>query len=312
MKRKLTALLPALLMGSMLLLVSCEKDSDDDGGGSSSATGSFSGDFTSGTTGEVSDWIASTATAIHNVDDETITFALVNANGDRIDVKVGNPEAGTNIFNNLSQNVTTYYKPTDGVMPTATSWSDDFADVSGGLLTIEQYDTAAMKINATCTLLWHTIVEGGSTEDADILYGLIQNGVLTDIPVTVVNDGILENDGTMAATIAGEAFSGTFVFADVTLGMNISGSDGIGKNISIILPKTAMSGVHDITDMSTSGYIVNYSEDFDSYVLETGTLDITSLNMVQGVAVGTFSGTFVPAFGGGDSIEITNGTFNVQ
>jgi hypothetical protein len=199
-------------------------------------------------------------------------------------------------------------------MPTATSWSDDNAEVSGGLMTIEQYDTVAMEIDATCTLLWHTIVEGGSTEDADILYGLIQNGVLTDIPVTKVTDDIFENDGTLTATVDGESFNATFVFADIPffgLGFDISGSNAT-RTISIDLPKTAVSGVHDLTSMSTSGYSISFSEDFDSYTLESGTLNITSLNIIQGVAVGTFSGIFSPTFGGGDNIEITNGSFNIQ
>lgn len=311
MKRKLTALFPALLLGS-LLLVSCDKDNDDDsGGGNSGATGSFSGDFTSGTTGEVTDWIASSATAVHNTDQGTITFALINSNGDRIDIKVESSGAGVNLFNNLSANVSTYNSSNDAVMPTATTWSDDFDEVNGGLFTIEEYDTLTNTIDATCTLLWHTIVEGGS--NADALYGLIQNGVLTDIPVTVVVDDIFENDGTVSATVAGEIYTGTFVNATVSLGMNIYATSPIaGQSFTINLPKTAVSGMQEITMSDPFGYAVGYVDDGTAYGLETGTIDITNLNMVQGVAIGTFSGTFTPLTGSGDDIEITNGSFNIQ
>lgn len=297
-----------LLCLSVVVLSSC--GGSDDGGPSTPAfEGTFTGQYTDATTGETSEFIAESVTAVHDTSffDSHITIKAVNAGGDVITIQLDDTAARPSpyVITPSSDNFTTYVTSTD----TATSSSNDAGSELESVVFITHSGMSDNIIEGSISVLKWVLVNPG-TED-DILYAVIQGAVFS-APITRVDGSGGLGDAQLSATIDGSAFTAISITSSVFGGgYLISGMNAAaGISITVNIPAGATTGDHDLT--TSVGYSVGYTEGASVYSGSEGNINITAINPAAGTITGTFSCTATLASNPNVSVSITNGAFSLE
>lgn len=298
------SLMGAILFSS-LLIVSCDSDDGgNDGPSNPEPQGSFTGTLTDGSTGEESEWIATSLSAEFDTLNTDLTINAENAAGAKInifingDIDIDNQTSKS--FNGQSSNVSTY---TTGSGNEFTTVRNDSAQ-SSGTLVYSNYNDSTNSLEGMGSLKWYATTD--STED-DLAY------VLQDITFELYPEqvGPTLTSASISATIDGNAFSSEFT-SSTTLagGILISGGSSSGESISLTIQSSATTG--QVSLGQSPDIQISYSDGSSSYAATSGTANITSLDLDEGTAEGTFSFTGTAIGGGSATVDVTNGTFSVE
>lgn len=296
-----------LLCLSVVVLSSC--GGSDDGGPSTPAfEGTLTGQYLDATTGETSEFIAESVTAVHDTSffDSHITIKAVNAGGDVITIQLDDTAATPSpyLITPSSDNFTTYVTSTD----TATSRSNDAGSELESVVFITHSGMSDNIIEGSISVLKWALVNPG-TED-DVLYALMQAAVFS-APITRVDGSGGPGDAQLSATIDGSAFTAILVNSYVLGGgYTISGMNAANESITVNIPAGATTGDHDLT--TSVGYSVGYTEGASVYSGSEGNINITAINPAAGTITGTFSCTATLASNPNVSVSITNGAFSLE
>jgi hypothetical protein len=292
------------ILFSSLLIVSC--DSDDGGGDGPSdpePQGTFTGTLIDASNGEESEWTATVLSAEYDTFETELTITAANAAGAEINISlsgtidIDNPTSKP--FSGSSNNISTYTFPGGDEFTTV---RNDFGESSGTILYTNYNDTTNL-LEGMGSLRWFATTD---TTDDDLRY------VLTDITFELYPERVGPSVGSasISATIDGEAFTPEFTSSS-TLGggILISGSSSSGESISMTIQSGATTGEESLG--LSPNVQISYSDGSSSYSATSGTANITSLDLDEGTAEGTFNFTGT-AIGGSATVDVTNGTFSAE
>lgn len=295
--KSINSILIALLALCVVGLSSCTKD-DDDGPKKPSFQGVFKGSFINPAVGAEAEWVASSASAVHDTITDIVLISATNAAGDVITILL--PDTAVRFH--------TLYQTTSGESIYEQSSSTEIAttrsnDVPGGpnapsSSTIEITDNGAndgiLKGNIHA-ISWYFVGEGVAD---DALLGLMYSG---EFEVELKRRGF-STSGSLSANVNGAAFNATNV---TTMGEQLIATNADMHSIAITVPLLgATVGTHEVG--INSPYKINYSQGSSAFLLE-GTITITDNTKMA--PKGTFQASGEAMMGEG-SVEITNGSFS--
>lgn len=190
------------------------------------------------------------------------------------------------------------------------------AEASGNILKITQYDVANGLASGTFSFtVTHTIEdENGEdvTETVELTNGKFENVQLESDEAPEPPQG----DSNFEVKLDGELFEGQEI-ADAVLnedGLLIRATNG-NKQIGFQIFNPAV-GTFNLTD-GQDGFVIydldNTNDESTLYQSASGTIEVTSIDMENGIITGTFNGVLKDIFQEEPDIEMTDGIFqNIQ
>jgi hypothetical protein len=294
------------ILFSGLMVASC--DSDDGGGSGPSEPeqqGTFTGTVTNATDGEMNEWSSSSLTAEFDTFNTELSINAVNPAGAEINITIGGDIDVDNQtpkpFSGLSSsNISTYTTPSGTEFTTD---RNDFGE-SSGTIVYTSYNDSTNLLEGMGSLKWYATSD--TTED-DLNY------VMQDIAFELYPELVGPSFGSasISATIDGEAFATSFTGSSSSGGViSINSGSTSGESLSIVIQSGATEGETSLGQGSSVTLSYSDSEQ-NTYISSSGTVNITSLDLDEGIAEGTFNFTGSATSGSG-SVDVTNGTFSVE
>jgi hypothetical protein len=302
------SMLKAVFFASILLVAtSCNDDDDDNGGGTTQPSFSFKGNTVDLTTYETVEWSATSVIAEVSFFGNLSVKAIKGT--DTLSILVPSIDEGFYpIESNSLLGFGNYFvevNPSDTVFFRLDGTAD-----TGGLLTITVLDTINKTFDGEFTTFY-------TNPDSAELFFSFQEGMLLNIPYTEETfDFGGFGDGTMAFSANGQNYSfddavgesengilelSAFQFPNLAPGVNLTMNEDItAGTYSIGTAADAISGSITLNDF------------FDIYTSTTGSLTITSNDVVNGNIVGSFSFSAVSISDPTVTVSVTAGSFDVD
>lgn len=284
----------------ILSLVSCHKEND--GPSEPEFAGIFKGTFYSPTTGEPMEWVATSASAVHDTISDQIILTAKHANGEQIVILFGDSGEKLHHLYQFTTGETTYQSSNfEGI---ATSRSNDPTGIVGApsssVVEITDNGATDKRLKGIVHVLYWYIV--GPDTDDDVLKGTMVEG---EFEVALKKRGV-STTSSITAKIDGVSFN---PIASIASGSVLTASTAEMESITITVPGISVAvGTHEIN--ATSPYQIIYSSEgmgTGMYTYE-GTITITSYK--DAIPKGTFEVKATSTSNPENEVNITDGKFS--